>query len=81
MDASALMCGLRRIVSRVPTVRGWEDPKAPAYIADGDKLVVATDEAIAAVAHSAMLLAQGNERAAHMLGEELPEDDVRGPSG
>jgi hypothetical protein len=81
MDASALMCGPRGIVSRVPTVGGWEDLKAPAYIADGDKLVAATDEAIAAVAHSAMLLAQGHARAAQMLGEELPEDDVRGLSG
>ena len=40
-------------------VRGWEARKAPAYIAVGDKLVVATDEAVAAVAHSAMLLAHG----------------------
>ena len=64
----------------VISVRGWEDPKARAYIADGDKLVIATDEAIAEVARSAMLLSQGHERAAQMLGEVLPEDDGRGLS-
>ena len=67
-------------MSTVTTVRGWEDPRAPALIADGDKLVVATDEALAEVARSAMLLAQGHERAARMLGEDLPDADVRGVS-
>ncbi len=61
----------------VVTVRGWEDPNAPAYIADGERLVIATDETIAEVAHSAMLLSQAYERAARMLGEDLPDDDAR----
>ena len=53
------------------TVEGWENRKGSDYIADGDRLVPATDEAIAEVARDAMLLAQGYERAAKMLGEQL----------
>ena len=68
-------------MSTVVTVRGWEDHNAPAYIADGERLVVATDETIAEVADSAMLLSQGYERAARLLGEELAYDGVRGLSG
>lgn len=68
-------------MSTVVTVRGREDPNAPAYIADGERLVVATDETIAEVADSAMLLSQGYERAARLLGEELAYDGVRGLSG
>jgi hypothetical protein len=56
------------------TVKGWENRKGSDYIADGDRLVPVTDEAIAEVARDAMLLAQGYERAAEMLGEELSDD-------
>lgn len=56
------------------TVKGWENRKGSDYIATGNGLVPATDEAIAEAAHGAMLLAQGYERAAEMLGEELSDD-------
>lgn len=59
----------------VVTVEGWENRKGSDYIAVGDRLVPATDEAIAEVAHGAMLLAQGYERAAKLLGEELSDED------
>ena len=57
------------------TVKGWEGRKGSDYIADGDSLVSATDEAISEVAQDAMLLAQGYKRAAEMLGEPLPDED------
>jgi len=71
----------RRYLQGVVTVRGWEIPQARAYIADGDRLIAVTDVTITEVAHSAMLLSQGHERAAQMLGEVLSEDDECGLSG
>lgn len=56
------------------TVKGWENRKGSDYIADGDRLMPATDEAIAEVARDAMLLSQGYERAAQMLGEQLSDE-------
>ena len=57
------------------TVEGWENHKGSDYVVVGDRLVPATDEAIAEAAHGAMLLAQGYERAAEMLGEPLSDED------
>ena len=54
--------------------RGWENRKGSDHIADGERLVPATEEAIAEVARDAMLLAQGHERAAQMLGEQLSDE-------
>lgn len=51
------------------TVEGFEHLKGRAYVIDGDQLLEATDEVLAEVAHEAMLLSQGAERAAEMMAE------------
>ena len=50
-------------------IQDWGDGDGTAFVILDDELVPATEAAIAEVAHSAMLLSQGAERAIEMYRE------------
>jgi hypothetical protein len=58
------------------TVKGWENRNGSDYVLMRGQLVPATSERIAEAAQGAMLLAQGYERAAQMLGETLSDEQA-----
>jgi hypothetical protein len=50
--------------------QGWEDRSGGAYVLRDGQLILATEDVLGEVAHNAMLLSQGAERAIEMHREE-----------